>query len=181
MSDHPKSPKNPFNFHAKDDQAPKKEADQNRDDEGKNLDWRQNTPNKNLPSPPELSLSKKNKNSQGSQSLDEGVTIIFDQEKEPMEWWRKIDGKEATKDGYAFELTLKEDEESITLGKSDIDHLRLIKDDEFVAEFKGGWVDLPQSDRDWEEIERLEEMFTNTERKFYSIDSDPDKGQDRDR
>ncbi len=181
MIDFSKDSKGPFNFQATDDQAPKKDVSQGREEEGSNLDWRQHTPNKTLPSPPELSLSKKSKNSKDSQSFDEEIIIIFDQEKEPMEWWRKIDSKEATTDGYAFELTLKEDEGRLTLGESDIDHLRLYKDGTFVAEFNEGWVDLPQSDRDWEEIERLTEMFTNTERKFYSIDSDPDKDPDRDR
>lgn len=182
MIDFSKDSKGPFNFQAKDDQAPKKDVSQGREEEGSNLDWRQHTPSKNKPAAPDLALggSKNNIRSEKEMQTEE-LTVILEPDELPMHWSRKIESDALSQDGYSFELTLKETDDCLALDNSDIDHLRLRRNGEKVAEFKDGWRELPATDRDWEEVERVKEMFTDTERKFYSIASDPDRGSDRDR
>lgn len=98
-----------------------------------------------------------------------------------MEWWRKIDSNGPSKNGYSFELTLKNDETKMALDNSDIDHIRLRKDGVKVAEFNNGWEKIPETTQDWDELEKVKKTFTDTDRKFYPIASDPDRDPDRDR
>ncbi len=182
MIDYSKDSKGPFTFNSKDDQASKKEGSQSQEDDKKNLDWQQHTPSKNKPAAPDLALGGGKKNiSAGKKTPTEELTVILDPEEKPMEWWRKIDSNGPSKDGYSFELTLKNDETKMALDDSDIDHIRLRKDGVKVAEFNNGWEKAPETIQDWDELEKVKKTFTDTDRKFYPIAPDPDKDPDRDR
>lgn len=182
MSDNSKSPTDIFKQQAKSHQDTNKSGNAEQRDNKSTPDWRQNTPSKRLPTPPELvpgAGSSREKPPEKKPSDD--LTVIFEEEKEPMVWWRVMESDEPTKDGYSFALTLKDENTTLALDGSDIDQLELSKDGVLVAEFKNGWVKIPETDRDWDELEQLKTQFTDTEKQFYSIARGQDQDKDRGR
>lgn len=167
MSDHPKPPKNPFNFGAKAEEE-KKAANPNKGQ----------ATNKSNPLKFTINGTQGGRANAVIDTQDERIEASFIPEKDNMVWHRKIEGVNAT-EGYSFALTLKDENSKLLLEDSDIEQLDLFKDNVLVARFDNGWATGSEHERHRPEIDKIKETFRDHEREFHSIA--PKKDDDRDR
>ncbi|WP_166417445.1 hypothetical protein [Cochlodiniinecator piscidefendens] len=167
MSDHPKSPKNPFKFNAQTEEE-RKADQQNKGQAINKTDTLKFTINGTQGGRANVVID----------TQDERLEASFIPEKDHMIWYRKIEGGNA-KEGYSFALTLKDENSKLLLEDSDIEQLDLFKDSVLVARFDNGWADDLDHERHRPEIDKIKETFHDHEREFHSIA--PKKDEDRDR
>jgi hypothetical protein len=167
MSDHPKSPKNPFNFNAKTEEE-RKADQQNKSQAINKTDTLKFTINGTQGGRANVEIEEGGKKTKAS----------FEPEKSNMVWHRVIDGG-PNKNGLTFELTLKDENSKMLLDDSDIEQMDISKDGVLLARFDNGWKHETHNEQALEFIEELKEKFEDYQRDFEPIAKD--KGRDRDR
>lgn len=167
MSDHPKSPKNPFNFNAR------TEARNNSDQQSKDR-----TANKTDPMKFTINGTQGGRANVVIEESGKKTKASFEPEKSNMVWHRIIDGG-PNKDGLTFELTLKDENSKQLLGDSDIEQLDIHKDGVLLARFDNGWKHETHNEKALEFIEELKVKFDDYQRDFEPIAKDKDQDRDR--
>ncbi|GLQ25447.1 hypothetical protein [Sulfitobacter pacificus] len=192
MSDHPKSPKGPFNFRANPDKSLEREDEEiapSKTDKD-NTGFRFDPPNKN--EKPALNLSPMgtmgNRGSRASTPpISEKMIIEF-----TPEGYKEEPDIDLTNDGSLIEgefedgtkfLVKSEYPSGVEAGESRMTRMTLIEDGKGSVHFENGWENQIETDRQQEAVDELEEKFGKLHsEKFISFrDKNPEQDKDIDR